>query len=347
MKKIILLYFLVLFLFSYTNLMSANVSDDAFFNSNTTVSIDEMNRIDPDPTPDINFNLSDIDSFSTQVSQQITTIPSQKQVDIAPEIAQEQKQMTKEEIDRDIQILFKEGKKYFDMEDYEGAIEIWERIIQNYPTAKTFLDVRYYLGNAFEYIGNFPKAIEHYQKFMAENPKHTLYAETSYKLANCYSKLEKYPYSMEIYRDLIRKSPGKKETIRAYFNLAQIYMKQEKYKKVINIYRNIIKYYPNTQWEIQARFQLASLFAQIGRYKNSINEYKIIKHKFKDTNWAPIAAMHIGDTYKLAGDLKEAKDAYSRVVYEFYNNEIYVQQAEEKIRSLKQHKELENKLYGR
>ncbi len=347
MKKI-LLFYLSLSFFIFNFLWAVNVSDDVFFDSNTTVSIDEMNKIDPDPTPDINFNLSEIDTVPAQKSQpEKTTITSQRQVETSPEIVPEQKQMTKEEIERDIQILLKKKKKYFDSEDYEGAIEIWDRIIQNYPTAKTFLEVRYYLGCAYEYTGNLPKAIEQYQKFLAENPKHELYAETSYKLAGCYSKLEKYPYSMEIYRDLIRKSPGKKETIRAYFNLAQIYMKQEKYKKVINIYRNIMKYYPNTQWEIQARFQLASLFAQIGRYKNSINEYKIIKHKFKDTDWAPMAAMHIGDTYKLAGDYKEAKDAYSRVVYEYYNKEIYVQQAEERIRSLKQHKELETKLYGK
>ena len=57
--------------------------------------------------------------------------------------------------------------------------------------------------------------------------------------------------------------------------------------------------------------------------------------KYRDTEWAPLAAIHIGDTYKLAGDYKSAKDAYNQVVYQFYKYEQYTQQAEERIKSLK------------
>ena len=74
MKKILFLSSL-LFLFSFNNLISDNFSDDAFFNSDTTMSIDEMNKIDPDPTPDINFDLSDIDTTSAQNAASSTLTP--------------------------------------------------------------------------------------------------------------------------------------------------------------------------------------------------------------------------------------------------------------------------------
>src|ERR1035437_3247563 len=48
---------------------------------------------------------------------------------------------TKQQIDKDVQDLFKEGKKYYDIEDYEGAAEIWFRIITNYPTAKNSFSI--------------------------------------------------------------------------------------------------------------------------------------------------------------------------------------------------------------
>lgn len=124
-----------------------------------------------------------------------------------------------------------------------------------------------------------------------------------------------------------------------------IYMKKEDFKKTETIYKNVMRYYPGTLWEIQARFQLASTYAQTHRYKSAIKEYKLIKYKFKDTEWAPIAAMHIGDTYKLSGDYKNAKEAYSRVIYEYFSNEKYVHQAEERIKALKNIKEIENKVY--
>ncbi len=253
---------------------------------------------------------------------------------------------TKEEIEKDVNALYKEGRKYYDIEDYDGASEIWERIIQNYPTAKNLYDIRYSLANAYEYSKQYDKAITQYQKVLAEKPKAEISIEAAYRLAGCYSKLEKWAYAVEIYKDMITKKPDKADTIRAYMSLAQVYMKQEKYKRVEIIYKNIIKYFPNSQWEIQARFQLASLYAQTNRYKSAVKEYKLIKFKFKDTEWAPRAAMHIGDTYKLAGQYKDAKEAYSRVIYEYYMQDMYVQQAEERIKGLKTQREIEYKVYG-
>jgi TolA-binding protein len=269
-----------------------------------------------------------------------------KNEEMFKEVSVEQKQLSRDQIQKDVDALYKEGKKYYDSEDYEGAAQIWERVIQNYPTAKDLYSIRYALAGAYEYNKEYEKAIDQYQKVLGEKPNFELSNEAAYRVAGCYTKLEKWPYALEIYRDIVRKSPDKKTSIRAYFNMAVIYLKSEKFKKVGNIYNNIIKYYPNSEWEIQARFQLASTYAQTNRYKSAINEYKIIKSKFKDTEWAPRAAMHIGDTYKLSGDLKAAKEAYSKVVYEFYNREDYVQMAEERIKQLKQYKIYEQKYDG-
>ncbi|HDQ25908.1 MAG TPA: tetratricopeptide repeat protein [bacterium] len=258
----------------------------------------------------------------------------------------EQKQRTREQIEADVRDLYEEGMKYYRIEDYEGAIEIWSRIIQNFPTAKNLYDIRYSLANAYEFARKYDKAIQEYQKVLAEKPKHELAVEAAYRLAGCYARIEKWNFAHEIYRDIIARAPDDKSSIRAYFNIAVIYLRQEKFKRAERIYRNIIRHFPNTGSEIQARFQLASMLAQTNRYKSSINEYKLIKFKYKDTEWAPRAAMGIGDTYRLSGDLKNAKDAYSRVIYEFFREERYVQMAEERINSLKYHREIESKVYG-
>ncbi len=263
------------------------------------------------------------------------------------EVILAEKNKTREEIERDVEALYREGKKYYDIEDYAGAIDIWERTIQNYPTSKKLYDIRYSLANAYEFSRRYDNAIDQYQKVLGEKPKAEIALEAHYRLAGCYAKLEKWPYAMEIYRDIIQRGRDRKESLRAYFNMAQIYIRQDKLKRGINIYRNIIKYFPNTQSEIEARFQLASTYAQTSRFKSSVKEYRLIMAKYKDTDYAPRAAMHIGDTFKLAGDYKSAKDAYSAVIYRFYKDERYVLQAEERIRSLKYHKEIENKFYDR
>lgn len=264
-----------------------------------------------------------------------TNTPESKNEEMFKDVSIEQKQMTREQIQKDVDALFKEGKKYYDNEDYEGAAQIWERIIENYPTAPNLYSVRYALGAAYEYSGEYEKAIDQYQKVVGEKPDSDTATEASYRLAECHAKLEHWAIALDIYREIVRKSPDKKTSIRAYFNIAMIYEKSGKYKRVANVYNNIINYYPNTEWEIQARFQLASTYAQTNRYKSAINEYKIIKSKFRDTEWAPRAALHIGDVYKLGGNYAKAKDAYDRVISDYYRYPQYCQQAEACIENLK------------
>jgi len=276
-----------------------------------------------------------------------TAVSESEQMFKSEEAVLKDKEMTKEQIQKDVELLYAEGKKYYDVENYEGAAEIWGRIITNYPTASGLFTIRYSIANAYEFSHQYDKAIQQYQRVLAEKPKEEIAVEAAYRLGGCYAKLEKWQYAMEVYKDIIRKQGmSNARSSRAYFNMALVYMKQGKFKRAETIYRNIIRYYPNTASEIQGRFNLASLLSQTHRYKNAINEYKLINYKFKDTDWAPMAAMHIGDTYKLSGDIKSAKDAYSRILYEYYNKEIYVNQAEQRIEALKHHKEIEQKVYG-
>ncbi len=359
MKKII--YILIFFLTFSLNIFSQREPDPfAWDNNRIRVSDEEELKNVPDieTLPEDNF-LPAMQEAGKEEERQVITegkkIPPtptytptsvvEKEAMFKEPISIQEKEKTKEQMEKEVQDLFKEGKKYYDIEDYEGAAEIWARIIQNYPTSKQLYDIRYSLANAYEFNRDYDKAIVEYQKVLAERPNFALSTEATYRLAGCYEKLEKWPYAIEIYKEIIRKSKGKEEAIRAYFRLAVIYMKQENFKKTETIYKNIMRYYPGTLWEIQARFQLASTYAQTHRYKSAIKEYKLIKYKFKDTEWAPMAAMHIGDTYKLAGDYKNAKEAYNRVIYEYFTKENYVHQAEEKIKSLKNVKEIENRVY--
>ena len=371
MKK--LLYFALIFLIiPYVHVFCQDEAEPFTNNNNSpvaestidpnTVTTSDIFSGEPTPNPqDANGNSNVIVSMSdvfcgmvheqgntsgvkaVQLVATATPIPQSDQMYQTNDVKIQEQAKTREQIEQDVKALYKEGKKYYDIEDYDGAAEIWDRIITNYPTSKDLYDIRLNLGQAYEYSGAYDKAIVQYQRVIAEKPKADTSLEAQYRLAACYTKLEKWPYSMEIYRDIIQKAPTQKATIRAYFNMAQVYMKQGKMKKVEIIYKNIIRYYPNSENEILARFQLASLYAQTNRFKSSIKEYKMIKYKFKDSDWAPQAAMHIGDTYKLEGDYKSAKDAYSKVMYEYYMQDKYVQQAEERIEQLKHQKELENR----
>lgn len=262
------------------------------------------------------------------------------------EINIEAQAKTRQQMEQDVQDLYKEGKKYYDIEDYEGASEIWMRLLTNYSTSKNLHTIRYSLANAYEYALQYDNAIAQYQKVLAENPKLDISIEANYRLAGCYVKLEKYPQAIEIYKDIILRGPSKIADIRAYFSLANIYMKQGNYKKVELIYKNIVKSFPNSASEIQGRFQLAQLYAQTSRFKSAVKEYKLIMYKYKNTEWAPKAAIHIGDTYKLAGEYRNAREAYSIVINEYYKYDVYTLQAEERIKSLKSHKAIEDKFYA-
>jgi TolA-binding protein len=335
------------------------MSDNGDILAPDTPVLNEAMSATPVPSSDIKAAMSESSQGATQeqassgitaVSEQPTETPTpaeSEEMYKSPEVVIKEKEMTREQMQKDVKDLFAEGKKYYDVEDYEGAAEIWERILVNYPTATGLYNIRYSIANAYEFTRQYDRAIMNYQKVLAEKPKDEISIESAYRLAGCYVKLEKWPYAMEIYKDIVRKQGRSSEKgLRAYFNMAMLYLKKENFKRAETIYKNIIAYYPNTSSEIQARFALASMYAQNHKYKSAVNEYKILKSKYKDTEWAPMAALHIGDTYKLSGDIRTAKEEYSKVIYEYYNRETYVRQAEDRIEGLKNYRAIENKVYG-
>src|SRR6056297_1907857 len=127
------------------------------------------------------------EGVSAKVKEPTPTPPPESEKMFKEPVSIEEEAKTRKEINEDIRALFKEGKKYYDIQDYEGAIQIWERIMKNYPTARNIYDIRYALANAYEYNRQYDMAIRQYQKVLAEKPKHELSIEASYRLAGCYA----------------------------------------------------------------------------------------------------------------------------------------------------------------
>ena len=191
------------------------------------------------------------------------------------------------------------GNFYFDAEDYNKAVEYYNKAVElnpNYGTAWNNIGVAYYN------LGNYNKAVEYYNKSLELNPDYDI-AWNNLGLA--YRRLGNYNKAVECYNKAVRLNP-KYDT--AWNNLGFAYDSAGNYNKAIESYNKAIEINPKygTAWN-----NLGFVYYSSGDYNKAVECYnKAVESNF--TN-APVWN-NLGWAYRKLGNYKKALEYYNKAV---------------------------------
>ena len=156
------------------------------------------------------------------------------------------------------------GFVFFNLNNYEMAIDQWEKAIKIDPK---FVDGLNNLGNALSRIGKFDEAISYLNKALKLRPN---FFETYYTLGDIFYQKGMYDVSLKNINEALNLKPGHLPTIKSKLSiLSKMNMKIE-YLKFLE---KVIPYHPN---ETELYYKKAQVFSELGMNASSINTYKTI-----------------------------------------------------------------------
>jgi len=245
--------------------------------------------------------------------------------------------------------VFEEGKKNFDEQNFNKAIEIFESLIEKHPDKADF---HYWLGasniEALQEASLFKKAslsyygLKHLKKSIAIDSSHVsarvrlanyyLHAPAiaggSYKKAleqaialRDYDKTTAYSLEASIYTS--QKEYDKAEQLylgliqrqennyKVYYRLAVISSEQQDYKKALEYCQKSIDIYPEYLMGYYQYGKVAAL-GNISREEEAIRNLKHYINSELESNLAGKhwAYLRLGQLYERLGEMTEAKNAY-------------------------------------
>jgi tetratricopeptide (TPR) repeat protein len=166
----------------------------------------------------------------------------------------------------DTEAAFIEGMKYFLMEEYSKAIDIFEKTLKDEPNNA---GLAFQMASTYQKLKKTDKAIEYAQKAYDLNEQNMLYGQM---LAALLAKNENFEKAAIIYKKLFDKDPNNSEI---GLDLAAAYYNLEKFDDVLKIYQRIEN---NLGASRELTNQKQRIYLKQNKIKNAIEEgEKLIK----------------------------------------------------------------------
>ena len=170
----------------------------------------------------------------------------------------------KKHFEENVDFLHIYGFVFFNLNNYEMAIDQWEKAIKIDPK---FVDGLNNLGNALSRIGKFDEAINYLNKALNLRPD---FFETYYTLSEIFYQKGIYDKSLKNINEALNLKPEDLLTIKSKLSiLSKMNMKKE-YLKFLE---KVIPYHPK---ETELYYKKAQIFSELGMNTSSINTYKTI-----------------------------------------------------------------------
>jgi tetratricopeptide (TPR) repeat protein len=161
--------------------------------------------------------------------------------------------------------LYQKAITAYQNDEYQRAVELFERILEEYPDHNLSRKARYELGQLYLYKLKQPqKALKHLQDLYAQSDPGKYSLEALKLIGHIYeTSLNSCLEGIEAYRLLIQDYASNPDVNAAeyQFAIAECYFKLNEYQLALVEYEMLVELYPHSDYFYRARFQIANIYA--------------------------------------------------------------------------------------
>jgi outer membrane protein assembly factor BamD len=198
-----------------------------------------------------------------------------------------------------------------DTTDYQGAIDKFQDIVDNYPYSEyaTLAELR--IADAFFQQGLYEEALSYYRDFAELHPDHEKVPYTIYRAALCHYNesrnelrdqsatrkslefldkvMTQYPYSPEaaeaetLWRDL------RTRLARHTLMIADFYLDRDEYQSAADRYRSVLNEYPGLGLDAQALYKLGVCYSHMSLEDEAQKVFQVILENYQGSEIAEAA----------------------------------------------------------
>ncbi len=172
--------------------------------------------------------------------------------------------------------LYQKAMKEYRTENYQGAAQTFEEILQKYPEHNLTRKARYELGKIYFYKLKQPhKALKHLQDLYAQSQSGKYSLEALKLIGSIYDRsLNDCLKGVEVYRILLRDYASDIDAGEYQYGVAECYFKLHDYVQANREYQMLIEQYPKSQHVPQSKFQIANTHALQEEWDKAIELHK-------------------------------------------------------------------------
>ncbi len=268
------------------------------------------------------------------------------------------------------QILFKKGDIYYNVGNYQKAIQGFKEFIATYPNSKFVPSAYYWIGKSAENLGHEKDALFNFNKVINLYLNSDIGISAILKEGSIYSNKGDYNSAIKLYNKAIKEVPDAKDIAEVIFNKADALSKLGKLNEAAKSFNKLILYYNGTVFAAKAKIEIGLMELARGEYSNAVALFTEVAQKRTDDigaaaqyylgltlfeqnkitdaissfvrvrsifsnydEWYTKALIKLGDCYAKLKNKKQAREMY-RAVIKRHSRDDYGKEARRKLRKL-------------
>ncbi len=203
--------------------------------------------------------------------------------------------------------------------DYPAALAGYEKTLAS-GNAERKEQAMYGIGWSYFKEQNFEKAVESFERLIAAYPNGPMTLDARLRIGDAYFELKDYTRAEGTYRVVMRLYPMAPGVDYAYYQLGQALFRQNALAEAYKQFELLIKTFPNSDLADDAQYALGWMDFQSKEFPDAIDEFQKLIKNYPHSELVPRAYYSTGDAYYNLKKYPEAIGAYREVVSRFPNS---------------------------
>ncbi len=190
--------------------------------------------------------------------------------------------------ERAVKIKMDRANQAFIDRDLDGAVKLYEAVIDRYPENAQKSQAMTQLGTAYEEKGELAKAVATYQRLLKElegQPKKDLRAYTLLQVAKLTGQQGDFKTALSLFEQVRKDHPGTDWAGEALSEIGKDWQEQHDYPKAIATYNALIKEMPAGFLAAEAQASIGACLEAEGKDHEAIRAYQVVLDKYPSAVW--------------------------------------------------------------
>lgn len=218
--------------------------------------------------------------------------------------------------------------------EYKKALELYEKVIEEFPSSRYLSYAIYSKGWAYYKLGYYDEAVKCFKGLAARYPYEKIAIEAKFRVGECEYLLGRYSNAVKELEECIEKFPVSEKTADAHYLMGEAQFYLARYDDSIANFEKALSISPKSKWAGFARYRLAWALSESGKIAEGSRLFaECVRNE--DNNFLKSASlMRMAHNYERLGNAGEAKKIYDRVLKDYSGMETAAEAYYKKARYL-------------
>jgi len=268
------------------------------------------------------------------------------------------------------QIYFKKAELYYSQRDYDNAKDSYKDFVVKFNKSNLVPEAYYWIGKCSENLKQYEEAIFYFYTVFQKYPTDEISGSAVLEMGAIHNSLGNYAAAINTYNEATSKIKGSSAIPEILYMKGMTYITADSLQQAYEVFTDVTYYYRESLFADKSKFEMGVIDLAAGRYENSDKYFLEISENRNDElgakaqyycgqslyeqgkitdaisalvrvrtvfsnydEWLTKSFILLGDCYVELKDNRKAEEMY-RIVIGKHRNDIYGQEAREKIKAM-------------